>query len=59
MRSKLLFLPARIFDRCLQKYQGNKRVRHFSCYHQLLAMIFGQLSGRESLRDPIITLDAH
>jgi hypothetical protein len=53
------FLPARIFDRCVEKYQGNKWVRHFSCYHQLLFMIFGQLSGRESLRDLIITLDAH
>lgn len=53
------FLPARIFDRCVQKYHGNKWVRHFSCYNQLLVMIFGQLSGRESLRDLIVTLDAH
>ncbi|MEI6950859.1 IS4 family transposase [Paraflavisolibacter sp. H34] len=53
------FLPARLFDRCVEKYQGNKWVRHFSCYNQLLFMIFGQLSGRESLRDLLVTLDAH
>jgi len=53
------FLPARIFDRCVQKYQGNKWIKHFSCYNQLLSMMFGQLSGRESLRDLIVTLEAH
>src|SRR5438093_11217627 len=53
------FLPARIFDRCVQKYQGNKWIKHFSCYNQLLSMMLGQLSGRESLRDLIVTLDAH
>jgi hypothetical protein len=53
------FLPNRLFDRCVKKYGGNKWIKHFSCYHQLLSMIFGQLSGRESLRDLIVTLEAH
>jgi hypothetical protein len=34
-------------------------VKHFTCWNQLLAMMFGQLSNRESLRDLIVALDAH
>ncbi len=53
------FLPARIFDKCISKYEGNKWVKHFSCWNQLMCMMFGQLSGRESLRDLLITISAH
>jgi hypothetical protein len=53
------FLPARTFDRLVEKYQGNKYVRHFTCWNQLLCMIFGQLTTRESLRDVILTINAH
>ena len=53
------FLPQRIFDRFVEKYDGNKYVKHFSCWNQLLCMIFGQLTNRDSLRDLIVALDAH
>jgi hypothetical protein len=53
------FLPARIFDRCTVQFNGNKWTKHFSCWNQLMCMMFGQLSGRESLRDLLITLGAH
>lgn len=53
------FLPRRVFDRLVDKYDGNKYVKHFSCWHQLLCMLFGQLTNRESLRDLIVTLSAH
>ena len=42
------FLPKRIFDGIVAKYNGDKHVRPFSCWNQLLSMIFGQLTGRES-----------
>ena len=45
------FLPQRIFDRIVMKYEGNKYVKHFTCWNQLLVMMFGQLSNRDSLRD--------
>lgn len=54
-----IFLPARVFDRCVAKYSGNKWVKHFSCWNQMMCMMFGQLSGRESLRDLLITIGAH
>ena len=53
------FLPQRIFDRFVDKYDGNKYVKHFSCWNQLLCMLFGQLTNRDSLRDLIVALDAH
>ena len=52
-------LPSRVFDRCVARYGGNHRVRHFTCRNQLLCMMFGQLSGRESLRDLIVGISAH
>ncbi len=53
------FLPARVFDRCVAQYKGNKWTKHFSCWNQLMCMMFGQLSGRESLRDLLVTISAH
>ena len=53
------FLPGRVFDGIVDKYNGNKYVKHFTCWNQLLVMIFGQLSNRDSLRDLIVSLDAH
>ncbi|WDZ99420.1 DUF4372 domain-containing protein [Mucilaginibacter sp. SJ] len=58
--SQLLeFLPQRVFDGIVKKYEGDKYVRHFSCWNQLLCMLSGQLTNRDSLRDLIITLEAH
>lgn len=53
------FLPIRIFDRCVGAYKGNKSVRHFTCWHQFMCMMFGQLSNRDSLRDLIVCINAH
>ncbi len=40
-----------MLDRCIQRYDGNRRVRSFTCREQYLAMSFAQLTFRESLRD--------
>jgi len=53
------FLPKWIFEDIVKKYEGNKNIRHFSCWNQLLVMLFGQLSNRESLRDVITVIEAH
>lgn len=44
-------LPKRDFRRLVDKYDGDSRVRSFSCWDQFLCMIFAQLTYRESLRD--------
>ena len=46
------------FNRCVARYQGNKNVRSFSCWDQLLTMAFAQLTYRESLRDIEVCLRA-
>ena len=53
------FIPARIFDRCVNTFQGDKWTKHFTCWNQLLCMMFGQLSNRDSLRDLLVCLNAH
>jgi len=53
------FLDRNKFNYIVRKYDGDKYVKHFTCWNQLLAMMFGQLSNRESLRDLIIALEAH
>jgi transposase len=53
------FLPQRVFDNIVTKYTGNKYVKHFTCWNQLLVMVFGQLAHRDSLRDLIISIEAH
>lgn len=53
------FLNRSKFNRIVAKYEGDKYVKHFSCWNQLLALMFGQLSNRESLRALIVALDAH
>lgn len=47
------------FNRCVERYSGNRRVRRLSCRDQFLAMAFAQLTYRESLRDIEVCLAAH
>jgi hypothetical protein len=44
-------LPMHTFRRCVERYEGNKAVKSFSCSDQFLCMAFAQLTWRESLRD--------
>jgi hypothetical protein len=50
------FMPLPTFRRCVAKYQGDFRVRTFSCLDQFLCMAFAQFTHRESLRDIEICL---
>ena len=53
------FLPYKVFDKFVRKYNGNKYVKHFSCWNQLMCMLFGQLTNRDSLRELIVAISAH
>lgn len=46
------------FNKCVQRYGGEHWVKSFSCWEQFLAMAFGQLALRNSLRDVVICLTA-
>lgn len=47
------------FNQCVARYRGEYWVKNFTCWEQFLAMAFGQLSFRESLRDIVVCLSAH
>lgn len=52
------FVPRYQFEKCVERYSGHYRLRSLTCYEQLMAMAFGQLSYRESLRDVVVCLKA-
>jgi hypothetical protein len=47
------------FQTCVNRYDGEYKVKHFSCWKQFLCMAFGQLTHRESLTDAMICLSAN
>ena len=49
-------LPLSEFRKCVQRYRGDYKVQSFSCLDQFLAMAFGQLTHRESLRSVEVCL---
>ena len=53
------FLDRNKFNYIVSKYQGDNYIKSFTCWNQLLVLMFGQLSGRESLRDLIVAVEAH
>lgn len=44
-------LPLRRFHTCVNRYDGNHKVKTFTCLDQFRVMAFAQLTYRESLRD--------
>lgn len=53
------FLDRNHFNYLVRKYGVDMYVKSFTCRNQLMAIIFGQLGNRESLRDVVIALEAH
>ena len=53
------FLDRNHFNYLVKKYKGDKYIKSYTCWNQLLTMMFGQLSNRESLRDLIVAMEAH
>ena len=51
-------IPMKVFRRCVRTYNGNHKVKSFSCLDQYLCMTFAQLTYRESLRETEICLRA-
>lgn len=53
------FLNRSKFNRLVAKYNGDRYVKSYSVWNQLLTLIFGQLSRSSSMRDCVIALQAH
>jgi hypothetical protein len=52
------FLSPNDFIKCVEQYKGNYKVQHFTCWHQLMCMMFGQPSNCDSLTDLAVGLTA-
>ncbi len=55
----LSFVNYEQFRQIVRKYDGDWHVRQFSCWEQFLALSFAQLTRRDSLRDIVVSLNAH
>lgn len=53
------FMDSNKFRHLVDKYNGDHYVKSFTCWNQLLTMMFGQLTNRKSLRDLIVATEAH
>ena len=51
-------LPLHSFRRCVERFEGDRSVRTFSCQDQFRCMAFAQLTYRDSLRDTVTCLNA-
>ena len=47
------------FQTLVQRYNGDHKVKGFTCWKQFLCMAFGQLTHRESLSDTVLCLKAN
>lgn len=54
----LAMLDANDFKKCVDKHRGNYKIKEFTCWHQMLCMMFGQLANRESLSDLVLCLQS-
>lgn len=53
------FIPKYQFEKLVAQYKGDWHAKDLNCYNQLLHLIFGQLTGCDSLRDICLCLEAH
>lgn len=56
----MLQLNSRLdFQNIVNQYNGDFRIRRFSCWDQFIHLLFAQLSGRHSLRDTVQATASH
>ena len=53
------FIPRYQFDKLVKKYKSDWHAKDLACYNQLLHLLFGQITGCDSIRDICLCLEAH
>ena len=53
------FLNNNKFRHLVDKYHGDRYIKSFTCWNEMLTMMFGQLCNRDGLRDLVVALEAH
>ena len=52
------FISINDFNKYVKLYDGNYKIQHFTCWNQLMCMVFGQISNCDSLTDLAVGLTA-
>jgi IS4 transposase len=52
-------VPRHQFEKVINRYEGNRRIRSLPCWTQFCTMLFAQLCLRQSLRDVVSAWDSH
>ncbi len=55
----LQFVNRYEFEKCVNRYNGDHRIRNLNCWNQFLQLFFGQLTSLNSLRDICLCLKVH
>jgi len=55
----LAYIPKHQFNRVVERYCGDKKVRSLPCWTQFCIMLYGQFSSQRSLRSMISTWESH
>lgn len=53
------FIPRYQFNKFVKRYNGDWHAKNLSSYNHLLHLLFGQLTGCDSLRDICLCMEAH
>lgn len=53
------FIPRYQFDKLVKRYKGDWHTKNLKSYNHLLHLLFGQLTGCDSLRDICLCMEAH
>jgi len=59
MRELLKIFPRYQFEKIVDRHSGDRYVKYFTCWQQLITLLYSQISGKDSLRDIIISLNVH
>nr|ADI87671.1 transposase IS4 family protein [uncultured Nitrospirae bacterium MY2-1F]ADI87748.1 transposase [uncultured Nitrospirae bacterium MY3-11A] len=47
----LQLIPRHQFEALTERYEANRYVKYFTCWQQFITMLYGQIRGKDSLRD--------
>ena len=52
----LQLIPRHDFENLVSQYDGDRYVKEFTCWRQFITLMYGQIKGRDSLRDIVTGL---
>ena len=54
----LQLIPRHDFEKLVREHQGDRYVKHFTCWKQFITLLYAQIKGHDSLRDIMTGLNS-